>query len=77
MASRSKRNGIEAFYAEVFQLRPPCIDCESFSLCAEEELACQTFNDWVRSDTISDRSRSPNKAYYKKLFASPMQVSEY
>jgi len=61
-------NGIDGFYVELEQLNPPCTDCKFVSLCADKELACGTFSDWVMFNINSKKRGYPNKAYYRRLF---------
>ena len=76
MTHGSKTFDIDGFYAEFGQLHPPCADCPSFDFCADAELACQRFCDWVTFNIDSQRSRYPSKDYYKRLFGSTVRVSK-
>ena len=72
---RNGSNDIDGFYVELEQLHPPCTDCKFVSICADKELACGTFSDWVMFNINSKEPGYPSKAYYKRLFGRSTRVS--
>ena len=48
----------------------PCIGCENYILCGEEELACRAFAYYVDHNSFSeDTPRMPDKKTYINIFA--------
>ena len=53
---------------------PPCERqnsmCDSYTLCAEQGLACKAFRHWIRSGRNGAPGRTPSRALFESIYRS-------